>query len=110
MDWRIRQNGLAHSPKWIAAFAKMDKRMHDTLYMCIYSSWLGAFAAWIYAHVWCIMHALAHFSECASPFWRMRQFILLILEIRLGRDTGNLLEIGNPISVFEIPLGRGHSK
>ena len=69
--------------------------MHDTLYMCIYSDGLGAYAAWararpswgvpsrkspqparIYTHVWCIMHALVHFGECANPFWRMRQSIL----------------------------------
>ena len=45
MDRRIRSNGLAHSPKQICAFAKIGQRMHDTLYMCIYSSGLEAFAA-----------------------------------------------------------------
>ena len=87
MDWRICQNGLAQSPKWTSVY--------DTLYMCIYSCGLGAFAArdpllgagapgahaakapspLEYIHT-CIMHALVHFGECANPFWRMRQSIL----------------------------------
>ena len=68
-------------------FVKMDHRMHDTLYMCIYSSGLESFAAWapglpsprfqagpepqkhparsnIYTCM--VYHA------CAGPFWRMR--------------------------------------
>ena len=85
-------------------FVKMDQRMHDTLYMCIYSSGLGAFAAWApgapapgkgsraakapspleYIHMygvscmrWSILaNAPIHFGECACPFYRMRQSIL----------------------------------
>ena len=86
-------------------FVKMDQRMHDTLYMCIYSSGLGAFAAWApgapapgkgsraakapspleYIHMygvscmrWSILaNAPIHFIECAYLFWRMSYFIQL---------------------------------
>ena len=78
--------------------------MHDTLYMCIYSNGLGAFAAWApgfpapgkgsraakapspleYIHMygvscmrWSILaNAPIHFGECANPFYRMRLSIL----------------------------------
>ena len=106
MARRIRQNGLAHSPKWTSVCM-----IH---YTCVYirvgwgllrrgprervPSRKSPQPARIYTHVWCIMHTLVHFGECANPFWRMRQFIRFILEIPLARDTGNLLEIGNPIS------------
>ena len=91
MDRRIRQNGLAHSPKWTSACM-----IHHT---CVYirTGWRllrlgtppgpGAGNPWdprrkslqptrIYSHVWCIMHVLVHFGECASPFLRMRLSIL----------------------------------
>ena len=85
-------------------FAQMEQRMHDTLYMCIYTSGLGAFAArdpfpgagapgahaakapspLEYIHMysvscmrWSILaNAPIHFGECAYPFYRMRQSIL----------------------------------
>ena len=88
MDRRIRQNGLAHSPKWTGAFAKMDQHMHDTLYMCIYSSGLGAFAAWARARpppggpepqkppAHSNIYTCMVYHACAGPFWRMRQSIL----------------------------------
>ena len=80
MDWRIRQNELAHSPKWTSACM-----IHHT---CVYIrvGWgllrLGTLSRGlgppgrIYTHLWCIMHALVHFGECANPFWRMRQSFL----------------------------------
>ena len=82
MGWRIRQNGPAHA--WY------------TIHVYIFE-WAGGFCgvgpgvpsprervpsrkspqpARIYTHVWCIMHALVHFGECANPFWRMRLSIL----------------------------------
>ena len=93
---------LARSPKCIDAFAKIDQRMHDTLYMCIYLSGLEAFAAqdpprgWARAHAakapsppeyihmntvscmcWPISaNAPVHFVECACPFYRMRLSVL----------------------------------
>ena len=96
MDRRIRRNGLAHSPKWTSACM-----IHHT---CEYirAGWKllrlgtppgpGAGNPWgprlkslqpsrIHTHVWCIMHALVHFGECANPFWRMRLSILSNLHI-----------------------------
>ena len=97
MGWRIRQNELAHAPKWNSACM-----IH---YTCVCFERAGAFAArdpfpggWeprdprrkspqptrIYTHVWCIMHTLVHFGECANPFWRTRQSILSNAPIYFG--------------------------
>ena len=93
---RIRQNGLAHSPKWTSACM-----IHHT---CVYirAGWRllrlgtplgrgtpGAHAAKAsspleYIHMynvscmrWSILaNAPIHFGECAYPFYRMRQSIL----------------------------------
>ena len=102
MDWRIRQNGWAHAPKWIRACM-----IH---YTCVYirmgwgllrrgppgshPPWRsrhqpGSRAAKVsspleYTHMYSVScmrrsilaNAPIHFGECASPFYRMRQSIL----------------------------------
>ena len=58
--------------------------MHEAPYMCIYSSGLGAFAAWApgarapgKGSRGMVFHA------CAGPFWRMRQSILANAHVHL---------------------------
>ena len=98
MDRHIRQNGLAHSPKWTSVCM-----IH---YTCVYIrvGWgllrrgprgprgprerVPSQPARICTHVWCIMHALIHFGKCANPFFRMRLFWRMSWGIRVFRYPG----------------------
>ena len=52
--------------------------MHDTLFMCIYSSGLEYIHMYgVSFMLWSILaNAPIHFGKCACPFYRMRQSIL----------------------------------
>ena len=101
--------------------------MHDRLYMCIYSSGLGAFAAWApgfpapgkvsraakvpspleYIHMysvscmrWSILaNSPIHFGKCACPFHRPRQSILANIRFQ---GTLDILHFPDTISFFII--------
>ena len=119
MDRRIRQNGLAHSPKWTSACM-----IH---YTCVYIrvGWrllrrgpLGfppqggsraakASSPLEYIHMysvscmrWSILaNAPIHFGECAYPFYRMRQSILANIRFQ---GTLDILHFQDTLSFFII--------
>ena len=117
MDWRIRQNGPAYA--------------RYTIHVYIFE-WAGGFCgvgpggpsprervpsrkspqpARIYTHVWCIMHALVHFGECANPIWQMRQSILSNAPIYFGECTTEKLPlVGSGASFIDLCLATRNEK
>ena len=127
MDRRIRQNGLAHSPKWTSACM-----IH---YTCVYirvgwrllrrgppgfppqggSRAAKASSPLEYIHMynvscmrWSFLaNAPIHFDECAYPFYRMRQSILANIRFQVPLISC-IFQIRFHFSLFSFIPGSGY--